>query len=61
MINSKLVTFNFKYIAILIIFSVLLVGVSGVCAQDINATDNMVDLNNNNDMVKNPIIGDENE
>ena len=53
---------NLKHILLfMVVFSVLLVGVSSVCAQNINATDNIVDLNNNNDMVKNPIIGDENE
>ena len=52
---------NLKHIILfIIVFSALLFCVSGVCAQNINATDNIVDLNNN-DIVKNPIIGEENE
>ena len=54
--------FNSKNIilCLLMIFSVLLVAVSGVCAQDINTTDNITDLNNN-DIKKNHIINDENK
>ncbi|WP_295621090.1 right-handed parallel beta-helix repeat-containing protein [uncultured Methanobrevibacter sp.] len=54
------------------VFSALLFCVSSVCAQDINATDNIADLNNNDnninnninnniDIVKNHIIDEENE
>ena len=52
--------FNSKNIILcfLMVFSVLLVGVSGVCAQD---TNNITDLNNNGDIGNNPIIDDGNE
>ena len=52
--------FNSKHIILcfLIIFSVLLVSVSSVCAQD---TNNITDLNNNDNMGQIPIINDGNE